>query len=194
MSHNILLSNYCTLSQSHVKVKPQTRYKLQGQYFRKWGQTTTQTIHYALRSYRLLGVKQLKTVPKFMQKPDLLSSRCSELGGWLVNETDGQHRLLTLACSWSRSWFLIKLIIYQRLHLVFRRGERTSCAALAASTLDRMEKWHHGVCWNDKTWGVCCKRCVDWTHPYIVWCARNVASYEMFSKPFPWISALMTCV
>lgn len=30
--------------------------------------------------------------------------------------------------------------------LFFWRGERTSCAALAASTLDRMEKWHHGVC------------------------------------------------
>lgn len=49
--------------------------------------------------------------------------------------------------------------------LFFWRRERTSCAALAASTLDRVEKWHHGVCWNDKPLGVYCKCCTEWTHP-----------------------------
>lgn len=46
---------------------------------------------------------------------------------WLVvvNETDGQCRLLTLDCSWSKSWFLIKLIVCQRtLSCFWGRRER----------------------------------------------------------------------
>lgn len=82
--------------------------------------------------------------------------------------------------------------------LFFWRGKRTSCAALAASTLDRMEKWRHGVCWNDKTLGVCCKCCVDWTHPNILWSSRHLASYEMFSKflalPFPRSALMHLCL
>lgn len=41
-----------------------------------------------------------------------------------------------------------------------------------------MEIWRHGVCWDDKTLGVCCKCCVDGTHPKILWSSRNVASYK----------------
>lgn len=80
---------------------------------------------------------------------------------WLVvvNETDGRCRLLTLDGIWSKSWFLIKLIVYHRTGELFlgRGVEDKLFSQPAAPTLDRMERRHHGACWNDKTSGVWCK-------------------------------------
>lgn len=67
----------------------------------------------------------------------------SELGGWLGNETDGQHRLLTLACSWSRSWFLIKLIIYQKTPSCFFGGGRGQ--AVQPWLPQHLTAWKNGV-------------------------------------------------
>lgn len=68
---------------------------------------------------------------------------------WLVNETDGRHRLLTLPCSWSRSWFLIKLIIYQKTPSCFLEGgEDKLCSTGCLNT------WPHGkmVSWSVLKW------------------------------------------
>lgn len=84
-----------------------------------------------------------------------------ELVLWLVvvNETDGRCRLLTLEGIWSKLWVLIKLIVYHKTPGLFlgRGAEDKLFGQPAAPTLDRMERQHHGACWNDKTSGVWCK-------------------------------------
>lgn len=90
--------------------------------------------------------EQPKTEQKFIHscisaetRSAFWATNSSKLGGWLGNETDGRHRLLTLACSCSRSWFLIKLIIYQKSPSCFLEGVGDKLCSLGCFT-----NWPHG--------------------------------------------------